>query len=40
VNFTVDATVDSDGMGGSTYNECDETNNSGMSEVLMSCDFG
>lgn len=39
-NFTVSATVDDDGMGGSEYNECDEENNGGMSEVLMTCDLG
>jgi hypothetical protein len=32
--------VDSDGMGGSEYNECDETNNEGTSEALMTCSFG
>lgn len=38
--FTVEATVDSDGMGGSEYNECDEENNSGTGEALMTCSFG
>lgn len=38
--FTVTATVDSDGMGGSEYNECDEANNEGTSEALMTCSFG
>jgi hypothetical protein len=38
-SFTVEATVDSDGMGGSEYNECNEDNNSGTSEALptVSC---
>ena len=39
-DFTVSATVDSDGMGGSEYNECIEDNNDRTSEVLMTCDFG
>lgn len=39
-SFTVTAIVDDDGMGGSEYNECDETNNEGMSEVLMTCGLG
>lgn len=39
-NYSVTARVDDDGMGGSEYNECDETNNEGMSEVFMTCDFG
>ncbi|MCB9611291.1 MAG: hypothetical protein H6722_02425 [Sandaracinus sp.] len=38
--FTVEATVDSDGMGGSEYNECDEENNGATSEALMTCSFG
>ena len=33
--------VDDDGMGGATYNECDETNNEGMSaERLSGCGLG
>jgi hypothetical protein len=39
-NFTVDATVDDDGMGGAAYNECDETNNAATSATLMTCTFG
>ncbi len=39
-SFSVTAIVDDDGMGGSEYNECDETNNEGMSEVLMTCGLG
>ncbi|MBN8609285.1 MAG: hypothetical protein J0L92_01785 [Deltaproteobacteria bacterium] len=38
--FTVEATVDSDGMGGSEYNECLEDNNSLESEAFMTCSFG
>lgn len=38
--FTVDATVDSDGMGGSEYNECLEDNNSLESDAFMTCSFG
>jgi hypothetical protein len=41
-SFTVEAIVDSDGMGGSEYNECNEDNNTGTSEALstMMCSFG
>ncbi len=39
-DFTVTATVDSDGMGGAEYNECNEDNNVGTSELLMTCTFG
>ncbi|MBX7192324.1 MAG: hypothetical protein K1X94_09710 [Sandaracinaceae bacterium] len=39
-SFTVEATVDSDGMGGSEYNECLEDNNTLTSDPLMTCMFG
>jgi len=39
-DFTATATVDDDGMGGATYNECNEANNDGTSATLMSCTFG
>jgi hypothetical protein len=41
-SFTVEAIVDSDGMGGSEYNECIEDNNTGTSEALPTtmCTFG
>jgi hypothetical protein len=41
-SFTVEAIVDSDGMGGSEYNECNEDNNTATSEALstMMCSFG
>ena len=35
--FTATATVDSDGMGGSTYNECVEDNNASTSDTLQTC---
>ncbi len=38
--YTVRAIVDSDGEGGSEYNECIEDNNEGDSEVLRSCGLG
>ncbi len=38
--FTVEATVDSDGMGGAEYNECIEDNNTATSEPLATCTFG
>ena len=39
--FTVRARVDDDGMGGATYNECDETNNEGTTtEPLRTCGIG
>jgi len=40
--FTVQAVVDSDGMGGAEYNECNEDNNTGTSEALptTTCSFG
>jgi hypothetical protein len=37
--FGVEVIVDSDGMGGSEYNECIEDNNGAMGE-LMTCSFG
>lgn len=39
--FSVTATVDSDGVGGSRYNECDEDNNTLTTDApFMVCDFG
>ena len=38
--FTVTASVDDDGEGGAEYNECDEANNTGTSEVLHVCSLG
>jgi len=38
--YTVEATVDSDGEGGSRYNECDEENNTLESDAFEWCDFG
>jgi hypothetical protein len=40
MDFTVRARVDDDGMGGASYNECNEDNNEATSEVLMTCSFG
>ena len=39
-SFTVEATVDDDGMGNGQYNECVEDNNSGVSGALETCTFG
>lgn len=39
-SFTVEATVDDDGMGNGQYNECIEDNNSLVSGVLETCTFG
>jgi hypothetical protein len=41
-SFTVEATVDSDGMGGSEYNECNEDNNVDTSDAIptTTCDLG
>lgn len=38
--YVIGATVDDDGEGGASYNECDETNNSLEGEMLSSCLIG
>jgi hypothetical protein len=40
MRFTVTARVDDDGVGGAEYNECNEDNNEGTSDFLMTCPFG
>ncbi|RZO65990.1 MAG: VCBS repeat-containing protein [Sandaracinaceae bacterium] len=39
-DFTAEATVDDDGTGAGAYNECDEDNNTFVSETLMTCSLG